>query len=260
MAELQSIDYHLLAKETIELNLSLRGKFQFDFDNQDQYEAVLAGKFEYPERPGLIYSIDQNRSTYCVRGLVTENIRQEFRKNDSLKGLGFFETVDTEIAQRIFEKIFNRRFPFQDDLMFNLSEPGLNWFLEHDDTMLKVYFKSYSQVSEEAKKIGPLGEGRRALVMLPQVVDFLKFLFPVVETSCSDKFFYISTSSFADKTFFVLLKNVFLKGRNDFHLPDCHDLPHLKGINDYLNEIASMRGFWMRIESNLHMKNDHFRE
>ena len=78
--ELLGLDLDLLAKETLELNNSLRGQFHFDFENQNQFDDLLTGKFEYPAKPGLVYRVDQSRSTFCVRGVSTFNIREEFKK------------------------------------------------------------------------------------------------------------------------------------------------------------------------------------
>lgn len=255
--ELLGLDLDLLAKETLELNHSLRGQFHFDFENQNQFDDLLSGKFEYPERSGLIYRIDQSRSTFCVRGVSTANIREELKKNDAHKGFAFFETPSVEIAQSIYDQVFNRRFPFHEDLMFNLSDPGFSWFMEHSENSFKVYFKSYAASGAERPiKLGPIGDSKVATTIIPHAVEFFRFLFPIVEFSCTEKVFSLETSPDADKTFFEFFKNVFLKGKNEFDLEEFSELPHLKTINCYLNEVASVRNFWLKIENSLNVKSD----
>lgn len=255
--ELMGLDFNSLAKETLELNHSLHGQFQFDFENQDHFDDLLSGKFEYPSRPGLIYRIDQSRSTFCVRGIATDSIRDEFRKNEELKGHAFFECPSVEIAQSVFDQIFNRRFPFHEDLMFNLSDPGFSWFMEHDEKSFKVYFKSYAASgAEKPIKLGPIGDSKVATTLIPHAVEFFRFLFPILEFSCTEKVFSLETDPQSDKTFFEFFKNVFLKGKNEFNLEEFAELPHLKTISCYLNEVASVRQFWLKIENNLNVKSD----
>ena len=255
--DLMGLDFNSLAKETLELNHSLRGQFHFDFENQDQFEDLLSGKFEYPDKPGLIYVIDQSRSTFCVRGMPTGSIRDDLRRNENLKSHGHFECPSVEIAQSIYDQIFNRRFPFHEDLMFNLSDPGFSWFMEHDEKSFKVYFKSYAASgAEKPIKLGPIGDSKVATTLIPHAVEFFRFLFPVVEFSCTEKVFSLETDADSDKTFFEFFKNVFLKGKNEFKLDEFADLPHLKTISCYLNELASVRHFWLKIESSLNVKSD----
>ena len=141
--------------------------------------------------------------------------------------------------------------------MFNLSDPGLSWWMEHDDCSFKVYFKSYAASNaQKLIKLGPIGDIKMAMVLIPHAIEFFRFLFPIVEFSCTEKVFSLATDSEADKSFFELLKNVFLTGKNEFNLAEFEELPHLKTIGHYLSELASLRSFWMRVEGSLHIKAD----
>jgi len=255
--ELLGLDLDLLAKETIELNNSLRGQFHFDFDDQSRFDDLLNGRFEYPESAGLIYRIDQSRSTFCVRGMASTDLRHDFKETEIYKGFSFFETPSIEIAQSIYDQIFNRRFPFHEDLMFNLSDPGFSWFMEHTETSFKVYFKSYAASgTEKLIKLGPIGDTTVAMMFIPHAVEFFRFLFPIVEFSCTEKVFSLETLAQDNHIFFNYFKNVFLLGKNEFDLEEFRGLPHLKTIHCYLNELAFIRNFWLKIENNLDIKSD----
>lgn len=273
------LDFDQLAKETLELSKSSNKKLvdeereRFDFWASDLPEdptPLEEDIFETnamplaPDGPGLVYRIEKGASTFCVRGFATENIeqtlidiesgevvtREKLRIVDELDydTLNFFETGELALAQVIMDQLFNRRFPIDEDILCNLSDPGFSWWLSSHEDGLEIFFKSHGlNRMDRFLRLGPIGDNAIACLRLNQVADFLRSQFAVNEFSCDDKsfkLFPVNSKSLGYQNFLELLV--------DGNFPYCiENFPndHVgRTMYFFLKELAFLRAFWINLE------------
>jgi hypothetical protein len=163
------MDFETLTKETIDLSQNLSFDFEkFDdnffknnsnlFSEIDDEEAFSVGLESAPayEGPGVVYYIEKGVSTFCIRGLVSDDLAWEqdlleskdkdflklFRLTenelDQIEKIGFFPTPSLEIAESIVKIMMNRRFPVAEASLCNLSDPGFSWWMDQGEGLLPL--------------------------------------------------------------------------------------------------------------------------
>jgi hypothetical protein len=265
---MDSLNFDILALETLELTRHLRQAHDLDFLEErfahfDMREAeVSSGPVVIPESSGLVYVVEKGVNTFCVRGFATEDLAQSIDdlqnanraerarlevKNevDWEADLRFFETESIETAQMIVDQLINRRFPRHEDMLCNLSDPGFSWWMRDEGQKLVIYFKSHAvERGLESIQLGPLGDKRIAEQRLSQSSAVLSKLFPLAEFSVSERVVVISTSV-AGHAGFEAFKNMFSSGSNPF-AGENYLGPTLYY---FFQELASTRRFWLQVEA-----------
>ncbi|MCF8059699.1 MAG: hypothetical protein K9K67_10405 [Bacteriovoracaceae bacterium] len=285
-----TMDLNSLAQETLELSENLRKEFSREESQRDLFALHQIDAFDFsatfePEEvsldqeieecqdievgqedlsgPGLIYRIEKGISTFCIRGIVSEDLEWDIealekenpeimkalkiREEADLETVGFFSTTDQAMAETLFDHLINRRFPRQEAILCNLSDPGFSWWMDCDPKSIKVYFQSHGIERDDSLiQLGPLGDPLIAFRRLSRALGLLRNYFPVNEYSATDKSFMLSTTNESQENF-AAFQNIFLKG--EFPFEDF--LAELKGeeltLFLYLREIAILRRFWLKI-------------
>ncbi len=284
-----TIDLNILAQETLELSENIRREFSndggegqkdlfslhqfdaFDFskniEEEIQEEIQEEAKKEELVGPGLIYRIDKGISTFCIRGYVTEDLEWDcenlenespeiikalkIKEEADLDSVRFFSTTDIAMAETLFDHMINMRFPRQEAILCNLSDPGFSWWMDKDSLNLKIYFQSHGIERDDSLiQLGPLGDHLIAFRRLSRAHGLLRNYFPVNEYSATDKSFMISTTSDKQENF-AAFQNIFISGEFVFH----EILKDLKGEEQtlflYLRELAALRRFWINISQEI---------
>ncbi|MCO4793936.1 MAG: hypothetical protein KC493_09495 [Bacteriovoracaceae bacterium] len=217
-----------------------------------------------PQGPGLVYRVDKGSSTFCVRGFATENIeqslldiesgevvtREKLRLDDDLDydTLNFFETDELAMAQIIIDQLFNRRFPIDEDILCNLSDPGFSWWLNLDEVGLNIFFKSHGlNRMDRFSRLGPIGDNAIACLRLNQASSFLRTKFAINEFSCDDKSLNITpveSKSLGYQNFLELL----VDGEFNWSIEDFSNDTHGRTMYFYFKELAALRAFWINLE------------
>jgi hypothetical protein len=218
----------------------------------------------FPVSTGLVFKIDQSSSTFCVRGLKTLNInetihdlmcedekllkRLKIREREELSNVHYFETTSIEQAEVISEYIVNRRFPIQEEMVCNLSDPGFSWWYESIDSGFKVFFKAQSVEREkDFIRLGPIGDRLIASTKLASCEGLLRKFFSIAEYSSTEKSFEIKSVNAMDENF-LMFKNIFENGKFDLEFNSVElSLEHQR-LALFLEEVAAVRGFWISIE------------
>ena len=246
------IDIMALTKETLDLSDS------FTKDNR----AALP---PFPKSTGVIYRVQKDGGTFCLRGLASENIREDmdsiaeghgpFEKtlrvshvNEfDLGELCFFQTDSLEQAEVIVDEMINRRFPLREESFLDLSSPDMYWSMSFSDTSLVIYFQSQHIGNNEVINLGPIGDNKVAIhcfrtLQIPP--DTLGPEQDIVEFYCTENLLKLSCSE--ESVFFESFKNIFLKGE----YPKEGTFPfHIFGrtLLYLLKEIANLRKFWIDV-------------
>ena len=156
-----SVDFNELARQTIELSET------FSKDNSERIRLVgdevtlpieefeealpelprfqtLATVADAPEVSGALFYFDCGISTFCLRGMTSEDLGwdyeriekrdpkflQEFKLKEDwdFDNFVFYPTRDFCEAEIIAEHILNKRFPREEASLCNISDPGFSWY------------------------------------------------------------------------------------------------------------------------------------
>lgn len=221
---------------------------------------------EQPELqgPGLIYRLDKGISTFCLRGLASEDLmwdveaieRQDvdvmrslkINEESQLEEVNFFETDDYAMAETIADHMINRRFPRQESMLCNLSDPGFSWWMDEGSGKFSIYFQSHGiERDSSLVQLGPLGDPMIAFRRLGRALGILRRFFPINEYGVTEKAFEISTTNASHEGYEAFAK-IFLMGEFPFQ----EILPQLSGEEHtlflYLREVAALRRFWLTVQ------------
>lgn len=292
-----TIDFDLLAQETLELSQNLRrdiiqkssqsphqedlfsftdfsnltddSLFDFSEDENGGSEDVYEAESPAFEGPGLLFVIDKGISTFCLRALPCDDLEWEWDKvlrkdaktleyfrlgeDWSLDDFRVYPTKDQAEAEMIADQMVNRRFPRQEAILCNLSDPGFSWWMDVSESQadFQIYFQSHGIDRDSSyTKLGPLGDPMIACHRLSRAIGHLQGLISINEYSATDKAFMISSSKRSCEKFSSFLK-IFTVGE----FPWQEELEKSSGEKQtlllYLRELASLRRFWLGVEKEL---------
>lgn len=234
---------------------------------KDPYQGMPAG-------PGIIYHLQKSTSLFVIRTLVSQNIRQDYELiaenpenypslrlleggvEDLDKKLRFFMLENHLQAEIIHDQISNRRFPMNEEMMCNLSDPGFSWWLTKKENGFQLSFTLSVSSAEETVKLGPVGDHQLALKNF-QIMESL------IQSAGLELNIQNETNrvQFNEGEEFLLeeLKDLFEFGvvgegmMNLFKLlaRRTNDHSQLETLWLYIQEIAAMRRFWIQVQYDL---------
>lgn len=236
-------------------------------DNYNDDEEQLFEEEDAPEGPGILYRLDKGISTFCLRGLVSEDLhwdleaieRQDVDVMRSLKiddeeqigEIRYFMTDDYPMAETVADQLINRRFPRQEAMLCNLSDPGFSWWMNLSSRGFNIYFQSHGIERDDSLiQLGPLGDPLIASRRLGRALSVFRQIFPVNEYSATDKFFEVSCTHEENPGFEAFCR-LFTHGEFAFE----ELLERFSGddltLFLYLREIAALRRLWLQVQKEL---------
>ncbi len=269
--------------EQFELNL-FDSAFDFSHRNEENYELEeikeleeeleenlkeeYVGEEPHLEGPGIVYKLEKGISTFCLRGVATSDMEWELdalergdktlmkklrlTEEDSLDSVGFFPTYDEAFAETVIDQLINRRFPRQEAIVCNLSDPGFSWWLSCENLSFEVYFQSHGiERDENLIQLGPLGDPFIAYQFFRKSFSFLKSKFSINEFSATEKGFSVSCSRSSEERFQQLVQ-LFIDGNfpwqdGIFNEGNSSD----KALLLYFYELSLLRKFWVEVQARL---------
>ncbi len=228
----------------------------------------------FPEGPGILYHVQKSKSVFVVRTMVSQNIREDYKQimdrpedypslrlleggiEDLATKLKFFIVENPFQAEIIHDQLHNRRFPIDEEMMCNLSDPGFSWWLTKKPKGFQLAFTMSVASDENTVKLGPLGD-RELAVRNFQVLEELITSAGIGMNIQNE----MNRVQFTDCEEFILeeLKDVFEFGVVTQTLTDIFKILS-KQVQDkgplettwfYLQELAAMRRFWIQIQFDL---------
>src|SRR5690606_32746346 len=215
-----------------------------------------------PQGPGLIYRVVMGGSTFSLRGIACDNIKEvadeimegdrELQKalkiEDEDYELHHFRCDFVEQGEIIMDQLFNRRFPLYEDMLCNLSDPGYSWWMEPTTDSLVIHFKSHSIEREKNLiKLGPIGDYALAHRRFSELGKVLRKLFPVREFNCDERRLIIKPVEASDKNFKALYE-LFSRGAAPTSFSNSGPEQFGGTLCFYLGESACVRGFSCALE------------
>lgn len=227
-----------------------------------------------PTDPGVIYHIQKSTSVFVIRTLVSQNIREDYLKilenpeeypslrliesdvNEIESHLKFFIVENQYQAEIIHDQLNNRRFPKNEEMMCNLSDPGFSWWMTMKEGRLQVSFNLSSFTEDGTTKLGPLGDRELALKSFIQFAELL-----------NRSGLPLSVQNEPNRVVFEEEENLLIEDIQDFFemgvvgdgMKDLFRLLAKKSMDDgsvetlwyYFHELASIRRFWIQIQYDL---------
>ena len=256
---------HFLEEDTFDF--STEANDDVEEEDNDTIKEGPTEELEAPEGPGILFRVDKGISTFCLRGLVSEDLhwdleaieRQDVDVMRSLKiddeeqisEIRYFMTEDYPMAETVSDQLINRRFPRQEAMLCNLSDPGFSWWMKNDEQSFNIYFQSHGIERDDSLiQLGPLGDPMIAYRRLGRALSSLRQIFPVSEYSATDKTFEVSCTHNQNPGF-EAFSRLFTHGEFVFE----EVLDDLSGddltLFLYLREIAAIRRLWLRVQKEL---------
>ena len=252
-----------------------------DLSSQGEIDSLF--KFDDPSvivapqnKPGLFFNVDKKSRVFIIRCLETDNLARDYGQilnnpenypslkidleKDIHSQLLHFECKNLQIAKSIKENISHKRFPLEEENLFNVSDHSDHWWVDVGDSEMTISFKLRSN-NQKSFKIGALGDAKELGIKLKKLYGYFKLLFPISEYSLSDSQFKISTSE-PNNPIFEDLKNIFISGDthrgfwnylSDLELRSKNELyvNDLKEANSLLLDLASNRRFWKLVDAKI---------
>lgn len=284
------MDYNFdtLAQETIDLTKQFDDKFPRKFDGVqldwlseneieleiiDEHHEVASFKEnqEYlePQGPGLAFRIEKGTQTFCIRAALIDKIEylardleqgdrrlyQSLRIEDlkQLREVYTFETETLELAEVIIDQFCNRRFPYQEQGLFNLSDPGFSWWFEEKLGSFQITFQSPG-LNNRYHSLGPLGDTMIATKRFNAIFKNLAEFNSFEEIVATPRSISIRHGQKIPEAF-NLLKDLLMEGREIADIlkfeKSFQDSRDFKTSLFYLKELAYLRQFWLSIEERL---------
>lgn len=258
------LNFDQLSKETFDICKDIRGDNPF---------SDLKANTSYPNNPGLIFRIEAGTNTFCIRTLAVESISHYFETNQSVLPrsikqlrlfeneevtLYHFETPSIEVAEVLCDQLSNRRFPYVDDDLFNLSDPGHNWWLELSQTSFTLFFKGHQTKCNLGRsvKLGPLGDHMVAHAILTSSKELLLSSLNLKSVEIGDRFFCVSSDG--SNPLFGALTNLLLSGEDPTNRQEFHYDKIGITLYYFFQELAYLRRFWLMIEKEIQLKTNRF--
>jgi hypothetical protein len=262
-------DIELLVAETFK-------HFHQNFQNEEIIEKVPEVETLHPglpTDPGILYHIQKSPSVFVIRTLVSQNIREDYLKimenpedypslrlvegTEELESkLRFFMVENPYQAEVIHDQLNNRRFPVNEEMMCNISDPGFSWWMTSKAGSLQVAFNLSSFLEDGTVKLGPLGDRELALKSFLQFGELLsRSGLPVSVQNEANRVIFEEE----EKLLIEDIQDLFEMGVIGSGMTELFKLLAKKSPQDgslealwyYFQELASIRRFWIQIQYDL---------
>lgn len=243
---------------------------------EDGDELIFDAQDELPSAPGIIYHIQQTSSIFVVRTLVSQNIRDDYRliviAPENYPSLRLIEGTDQRVTEKlrffivenqyqaeiIHDQLNNRRFPVDEEMICNLSDPGFSWWLTKKGLSFQLSFTLSVGMDESPIKLGPLGDHQLALRNFQDLAQILsQAQLPVNIQNEMNRVQFEEGDEFLLEEFRDLFElGVVNQGLSDLFkilARQLKDHSKLETIWYYLHELAAMRRFWIQIQYDLNL-------
>lgn len=249
-----------LAQETFKINENLGS--QFTVDNYEEFEELRKTSAEEIEKeifpttepitgPGIWFWISKCPGTFCVKGKIVKGGEDHVKHEAGDEEVYFFNTPDLKTAQFIGKQFLNRRFPIEEDLLCNLSDPGFSWWFNENKNGFEIYFQSHGVFrARDYVRLGQIGDTSIAQKYLNEAFKLLNSIFQIEEFSSTHRQFSIKVQN-PDCPKFRQFKNIFLKGEDSFENSLLENEMVDSNFSNFLQETALLRKFWLKIEEGL---------
>lgn len=226
---------------------------------------------EVPATPGILYHIQRNKGVFVLRLMKSSNLRNDYTfvtdnpdHYPSLRLINGNEVITPKFfmmenfyqAEVICDLLHNRRFPVQEELMCNISDPGFSWWLKPKSEGFQICFSMSLGTDDNCIKLGPLGDQQLAIRNFRKLENIITLAGLSLEVTNE-----VGRVSFSDPGAFLSeeLKDLFELGLVGEGLTGLFKLlaSRLKNHQDlesawlYLQELASTRRFWIQVQFDL---------
>jgi hypothetical protein len=247
-------------------------------DEFENYGMREESENELPNGPGLLYHLQKSSSIFVIRTFASKNIREDYERvleapedYPSLRlidtcveniesRLRFFMVDNPFQAEIIHDQVANRRFPINEEVMCNISDPGFSWWLTPKRLGFQLSFTMSVGIEEMSTKLGPLGDQQLALKTFQQMSALMNDA--GLELNIQNETNRVQFSE-GEELLLEELKDLFEYGVISEGLTQLFKLlarqskrhSELETLWFYLQELAAMRRFWIQVQYDLNANN-----
>jgi hypothetical protein len=231
-----------------------------------------------PESCGVFYNLEQTAGTFVIRIFASSNLQkdiEEIQKHPEnfpklrlvneegfdFEKLKFFECDNHLIAQKIVTQLANKRFPKFEENVINVSDPGDSWYLQSKNGEFSLFFNlSRTESIDSLTKLGPLGDVEEVSMLLTKIRPYFSKFFQIEKYTNHKSNFTLKVEE--SNIYLEEFINLFVQGEIGPFLfqkfielektaPNENVLKSFQKVNYFFMELASIRGFWKQVESEL---------
>lgn len=257
-------EFDFLTQETVRLTECLdEENFQREFflENPLFEEIETIEQINYPNNPGVVFNILWAGNTVSLRGVPTDDISavfdrleagdlsllRRFKVSESqIETLFFFECEYKELAEILVDQLFSKRYPMEEEMVCNISDPGFSWWFINNPNGFRINFKSHKlEQAQKRMKLGPIGDIVVASIRFKKIIEHIKEFLPIQNVSINEKSFVLESYE-ASNPIIDDLKNLFENGEVDIDSALMCELASTEKL--FLIELATIRRFWIYLE------------
>ncbi len=254
-----NLDVEALSQETFDL---LNDQQTFNFIKEEP-EHTEPANIRWPDSEGIIYWIVEQENTFLLNGFSVDNLQKTGsllidgqddilpkEKEQSFldaNKIYFLETGSNSLSEMVSDQMFNRRFPYKESQIFNIGDPGIDWWLRDNGSSLEVFFNSQRAGDRDNLVcLGPIGDPNIAAHRFNSSLDLINNILGANYLTSKEKSIIINNSSQS------FMSELFINGKFDLELIDFGVSTKSKTLFYYLQELALSRKLWMDISKILH--------
>ena len=233
-----------------------------------------------PSTTGIVFNLQRFTSTFVIRMVASQNIADTYQdiqespedypnlrliKNGEVdcSGLHYFECATVEGVNSIIKELNNKRFPYYEEDICNISDPGFTWWLKDNIGSFQLYF-NLSQTSDMDNliKLGPLGNKQMASQNFQDFYFFFSSLFTIKNFVATRSKVEISSTHPYDQ-YFSFVKSALIQGEISNELVrkmdqigsflNEKDREEFGIARTYITQLSYVRKFWLYINDILEL-------
>lgn len=254
-----NLDVEALSKETFDL-LNDQQSFKFIKEEPEHIEPT---NILWPESEGIVYWIIEQENTFLLNGFSADNLQKTGRllidgqdgilpkeKEQSFldaNKIYFLETKSNALSEMVSDQMLNRRFPYKENQVFNIGDPGIDWWLRDNGSSSEIFFNSQRAGDHDNLVcLGPIGDPNIAVHRFNSSLDLINNVFGHNYLISKEKSIVVNNSQ-------SFMSELFIDGSFDLELIDFGVSTKSKTLFYYLKELALSRKLWMNISHSLHV-------
>lgn len=222
---------------------------------EDDFELDVPGKENSLNIPAL-----KAKTKEMSKKDMLLNHANSMLRSGHLRNIYWFETPNLFLAEIIKDQMVNRRFPYCEDMVCNISDPGFSWWFDYSSLHIQVYFKSHGiDRSERLFSLGPMGDRKIAHLRLSELTQLLNSFMIIEDLQISEKGLRINIKDeHESKMHLRSWVDYFLSGQMPMMAAN------LEVMDDplwyYLTELSILRNFWCFLENETLKERDEHRQ
>ena len=231
---------------------------EFDFSQMVKETYAYSRKYgqpgEVPKGPGMVYQMISEEHIYRIQGTAVDDMRRASGLQRSEEKVDYFSTPSLDLAQTLLDLVTGKMFPKTESTLFNIGDPMENWWMMQGRGWCKIVFRNYGLEESPGSGqvlLGFLGDSNMASIRFARLQGLIQQVFPGIKVDVSEKMIALKTVGEGALLELKEMEGLFRFGKFPRALYE-KTLADTSPTNFYyLNELCTIRMFWLEILARL---------